>query len=48
MASGIKIYKKKRYNGFNNSEENIKFTLIMNNMFDKKFPAEKIIKNSQE
>lgn len=51
MASGIEFYKKKKYDGFNNSEETVEFTIIMNNMFDclnRKFPAEGIKKNSQD
>lgn len=51
MASGIRFYKKKNYDGFNNSDETIDFTIIMNNMFDslnRKFPAEGIKRNSQD
>jgi hypothetical protein len=34
MAVGIEFYKKKHYQGFENCEETIKFTLFMNNLFD--------------
>lgn len=49
MAAGIDLYTRKNYSGFENSEETIKFTLIMNNIFDslnRRFPAEGIKKNS--
>jgi len=51
MAVGIKFYKSKNYKGFENSEETIKFTIMMNNIFDarnSKFPAEGIKKNSND
>jgi hypothetical protein len=34
MAVRIEFYKKKHYQGFENYEETIKFTLFMNNSFD--------------
>jgi len=51
MAAGIQFYKNKNFLGFENSEETIKFTLIMNRMFDalnRKFSAEGIKKNSED
>lgn len=51
MANGIEFYKKKNIEGFKDSEETIKFTKLLNNMFDalnRKFPAEGIRKNSQD
>lgn len=50
-AAGIQFYKNKNFLGFENSEETIKFTFIMNRMFDvlnKKFSAEGIKKNSED
>lgn len=46
-ANGIEFYKNKQFNGFTDSEETIKFTIMMNNMFDalnRKYPAEGIKK----
>lgn len=40
-AKGIEFYKNKKYNGINDSDETIKFTILMNNMFDalnRKYP----------
>lgn len=51
MADGISFYNKKGYKGFENCEETVKFTLLINNLFDalnRKFPAEGIKKNSQD
>jgi len=51
MAVGIKFYKSKNYKGFEDSEETINFTIMMNNIFDalnRKFPAEGIKKNSND
>lgn len=50
-AKGIEFYKNKKYNGFNDSDETIKFTILMNNLFDalnRKYPAEGIKKNSRD
>lgn len=49
MAVGIELYKGKNYVGFENSDETVKFTLMMNIIFDslnRRFPAEGIRKNS--
>jgi len=51
MAVGIKFYESKNYKGFEHSEETIKFTIMMNNIFDalnRKFPTEGIKKNSND
>jgi len=51
MASAIEFYKKKNYDGFDNSSETVEFTIFMNNMFDslnRKFPAEGVKNNSQD
>lgn len=51
VANGIEFYLKKQFEGFKDSEETIKFTKMVNNMFDilnRKFPAEGIRKNSQD
>ena len=33
-AKGIEFYKNKGFDGFADAEETIKFTMLMNNMFD--------------
>jgi len=51
MAIGIEFYKKKNLNGFSDSDETVKFTILMNNLFDSlnmKFSAEGIKKNSHD
>eukprot|EP00102_Acyrthosiphon_pisum_P022125 XP_016659335.1 PREDICTED: uncharacterized protein LOC107883584 [Acyrthosiphon pisum] len=51
MADGIKFYNSKKYSGFTECEDTIKFTLKMNNLFDalnRKFPAEGIKSNSPD
>lgn len=48
-AKEIEFYTNKGFDGFDNAEETIKFTMLMNNMFDvlnRKYPAEGIKKNS--
>jgi len=50
-AKGIEFYKNKKYNGFNDSDETIKFTILMNNMFNalnRKYPAEGMKKYSRD
>lgn len=50
-AKGIDFYKNKGFNGFAEAEETIKFTVLINNMFDalkRKYPAEGIKKNSRD
>lgn len=50
-AKGIEFYKNKKFDGFTESEETIKFTLMINHMFDalnRKFPIEGIKKNSED
>lgn len=45
MAIGIEFYKSKIYDGFENCEDTVEFTKIINNLFDalnRKFPAEGI------
>jgi len=45
MAVAIDFYNKKNYPGFEDCEETIKFTILINNLFDslnRKFPAEGI------
>lgn len=51
MADGIVFFKSKKCPGFNDSEETVKFTLFINNLFDalnRKFPAEGIRKDSKD
>jgi len=51
MAVGINFYKSKNYKGFEDSEETVNFTIMLNNIFDalnRKFPAEGIKKNSND
>lgn len=51
MADGIKFYNSKNYSGFTECEDTIKFTHIINNLFDalnRKFPAEGIKPNSND
>lgn len=51
VANGLELKKKKKFEGFENSEETINFTKIVNNMFDalnRKFPAEGIRKNGED
>lgn len=51
MAAGIQLYQSKNYKGFEDCEETIKFTLMMNSLFDalnRKFPGEGIKKNSSD
>lgn len=49
MAVGIEFYKKKNYNCFQDSEETVKFTYIINALFDalnRRYPAEGIKKKA--
>lgn len=51
MAVGIRFYQSKNYEGLEDCEETIQFTLMMNNLFDalnRKFPSEGIQKNSPD
>lgn len=51
VANGMEFYKKKKYDCFNDAEDTIKFTIVVNNMFDalnRKFPAEGIRENSKD
>ncbi|KAL5237094.1 hypothetical protein ACI65C_004504 [Semiaphis heraclei] len=51
VANGMEFYKKKKIEGFKDCEDTIKFTKMINNMFDavnRKFPAEGIRKNSKD
>jgi len=51
MATGIEFYKMKNVDGFENCEETVDFTRIMNNLFDafnRKFPAEGIKPNGKD
>lgn len=51
MATGIEFYKKMNLNGFSDSDETVKFTILMNNLFDllnRKLSAEGIKKNSHD
>lgn len=51
MAAGIQFYQSKNYKGFEDCVETIKFTLMMNSLFDalnRKFPSEGIKKNSSD
>jgi len=51
VANGMEFYKKKKIEGFKDCEDVIKFTIMVNNMFDavnRKFPAEGIRKNSRD
>lgn len=51
MAVAIDFYNKKNYPGFEDCEETIKFTILINNLFDslnRKFPAEGIRENSND
>lgn len=51
MAVGIEFYKNKSYDGFENCEETVLFTKIMNNLFDalnRKFPLEGIKHDSKD
>jgi len=51
VANGMEFYKKKKIEGFKDCEDTIKFTIMVNNMFDalnRKFPAEGIRKNSRD
>lgn len=44
-AKGIKFYKNKKFEGFKDSNETIKCTILINNMFNalnRKYPAEGI------
>jgi len=46
-AKGIDFYKNKGFDGFAEAEETLKFTVLMNNMFDalnRKYPVEGIKK----
>lgn len=50
-AKGIEFYKNKGFDGFADAEKTIKFTMLMNNMFDalnRKYPAEGIKKYSRD
>lgn len=51
MPVGIESYKEKHFQGFENCEETIKFTLFINNLFDalnRKFSAEGIKEKSND
>lgn len=51
MVTGIELFKKKQISGFDDCEETVNFTKIMNNLFDalnRRFPGEGIKKNSQD
>jgi len=51
MLQGIQFYKSKNFQGFENCEETIEFTNIMNDLFDvlnRKFPAEGIREESKD
>lgn len=52
MGIGIEFYKKKKhYECFKDSEETVKFTYIMNDIFDalnRKYPAEGIRPNNND
>lgn len=51
MSQGIQFYKSKNFQGFENCEETIEFTNIMNDLFDvlnRKFPAEGIREESKD
>lgn len=51
MASAIEFYKKKNVGNFIDTDETVKFTVFINNMFDslnRKYPAEGIKKNSND
>lgn len=51
MADGITFYNNKKFDGFDECEETIQFTLMMNNLFDalnRRFPAEGIKHNSKD
>ncbi|CAH1712291.1 unnamed protein product [Aphis gossypii] len=51
MADGIVFFKSKNFPGFNCSEETVKFTLFINDLFDalnRKFPSEGIRKDSKD
>jgi len=47
----MNFYRNKKINGFEDSEETINFTLIVNDFFDalnRKYPAEGVRKNSHD
>lgn len=51
MAIGIELYKHKKYDGFEDSEETVKFTTTINNIFDalnRRHTFEGIKKNSHD
>lgn len=51
MATCIEFYKLNNYDGFENCEETVEFTKIINNLFDalnRKFPAEGIKLNGND
>lgn len=51
LGIGIEFYKKKHYECFKDSEETVKFTYIMNDIFDalnRKYPAEGIRPNNND
>lgn len=51
MGKGIEFYKQKHYECFNDSEETVKFTYIMNYIFDalnRKYPVEGIRPNNND
>lgn len=51
VANGMEFYKKKKIEGFNDCEDTIQFTIMINNMFDavnRKFPAEGVRKNCRD
>lgn len=51
MAIGMEFYKQKNVQCFNDSDETIKFTYMMNNIFDalnRRYPKEGIKKNSKD
>jgi len=51
MAIGMEFYKQKNVQCFNDSDETIKFTYMMNNIFDalnRRYPKEGIKKNAKD
>ncbi|KAE9530052.1 hypothetical protein AGLY_011514 [Aphis glycines] len=51
VANGITFYKNKQFSGFDDSDETIQFTLLINDLFDalnRKYPLEGIRKSSKD
>lgn len=51
MAIAINFYKQKKYDCFKDTEETVKFTIKMNDLFDalnRRYPKEGIRKNSSD